>query len=214
MKYIPSSTGSAYLPKILGTYENALHPWIGDVAQGSYRSLYVVGCAEGYYAVGLKRVSPNSEVFAFDINPTARQLCSELAKLNSVTLQVNGEFFPNEWPLDDAMIFVDIEGNEEDLLDPAVFSQLARCDLIIETHDFAFGRGNISRTLRQRFEATHYIESCSATFDESEEKKLSSALGISQDLVHTAANEWRASKNDWLRMISKTNSDHRAAQKS
>lgn len=53
MKYIENSHGSAYLPKILGSYEKELHKFIPRIVEEEYELILDIGAAEGYYAVGL-----------------------------------------------------------------------------------------------------------------------------------------------------------------
>ena len=45
-----------------------------------YQTVVNVGCAEGYYAIGMARLMPNSLFLAFDINPKAIECCRELAR--------------------------------------------------------------------------------------------------------------------------------------
>src|SRR6478672_6897407 len=48
-----NSVGSALIPKLLGSYERELHPLIDSICAGQYDQVVDIGCAEGYYAVGL-----------------------------------------------------------------------------------------------------------------------------------------------------------------
>lgn len=84
MQYIDEASGSVLLPKILGTYESALIPWIVEAQNNGYETLIDVGCAEGYYAVGFAKTCSGIQVFAYDLNPMARELCQILADTNSV----------------------------------------------------------------------------------------------------------------------------------
>ena len=54
-----------YAPKLLGTLEHDLHPYLPDLSK--YTSLVNVGCAEGYYSVGPLTVQKALKVSAFDI---------------------------------------------------------------------------------------------------------------------------------------------------
>ena len=53
MNYIKRSSGSALLPKILGSYEEPIQGWIKEVIEKKN-----IGCAEGYYACGFARRLP------------------------------------------------------------------------------------------------------------------------------------------------------------
>src|SRR5450432_1298867 len=81
MKYIPQSNGSALIPKLTGTYEQELHGIIEEVSQRKYHTLVDVGCAEGYYLVGLALRLPNLHVHGFDLNAEALKNCQRLATI-------------------------------------------------------------------------------------------------------------------------------------
>jgi methylase of polypeptide subunit release factors len=74
--------------KLLGSYEEELHPVIAHALR-SRPSIFVdIGCADGYYAVGFAQASPATTILAFDISRTARELCGELAVVNGVEARV------------------------------------------------------------------------------------------------------------------------------
>ncbi|MFZ1789307.1 MAG: 50S ribosomal protein L11 methyltransferase, partial [Saprospiraceae bacterium] len=75
---------STILPKLIGTYEMELANIIEDVKNKSYETIIDIGCAEGYYAVGFAMTTSNAQIIAYDIDPDARELCLEMAKLNLV----------------------------------------------------------------------------------------------------------------------------------
>lgn len=78
------STGSALIPKILGCYERELHEVFEEVCQQRYSAIVDIGCAEGYYAVGLAMRLQHANVYAFDTDRAARDLCREMARTNCV----------------------------------------------------------------------------------------------------------------------------------
>jgi hypothetical protein len=47
------SVGSAPLPKLLGSYESELHAALEQLLTEEHETVVDIGCAEGYYAVGL-----------------------------------------------------------------------------------------------------------------------------------------------------------------
>src|SRR5918997_1281919 len=59
MRYSPRLTASdtllshTLLPKLVGCYEVELHDTLAAVFKRKYRQVINIGCAEGYYAVGL-----------------------------------------------------------------------------------------------------------------------------------------------------------------
>jgi hypothetical protein len=141
MRFHTHATEGCYIPKLLGCYEEELHPLLESIArQNPYDRIINVGCAEGYYAVGLARCLPNAKILAFDINPKAQEYCKSLAAMNGVSDQVlvGGKVSVEDWPglIDGRVLIVsDCEGAEYDLLDPNKSRQvLKQADFLIELH--------------------------------------------------------------------------------
>jgi len=160
MIYGDMAAGSAYTPKILGTYELELRPWIEQVIQENYAAIIDLGCAEGYYAVGLAVRCPNAVIYAFDGDPLARGACQELATLNGVENRIHiGGYCDAEimktLPLEKAMLICDVEGSEFELLDPELLPVLTTIDIIVELHELL--RPGVTATLLNRFTPTHDI---------------------------------------------------------
>ena len=88
MRFGSRAAEGCYLPKLLGCYEHELHPIIARLPRRGYRRVVNIGCAEGYYAVGLARLLPTATVLAFDSTAGARKLCAELAALNGVAERI------------------------------------------------------------------------------------------------------------------------------
>lgn len=158
MAYVLSWVGSALGPKLIGSYEAELHPLIAEFPGRGYETVVNVGCGEGYYAVGLARLLPAAQVFAFDTDPMARDLCGHMAAVNGVAdrVRVEGECTHarlNELARPRTLIFCDIEGAELVLLDPARVPNLAACDILVEMHDFIDPA--TSHQVAARFAATH-----------------------------------------------------------
>jgi hypothetical protein len=57
MKYLPGFC-EGILPKLLGSYEQELWPALHSIASLPIQAVINIGCAEGYYAVGLARLLP------------------------------------------------------------------------------------------------------------------------------------------------------------
>lgn len=151
---------SLHYPKLLGTYESELHPWIQQVSDCSYEVVVDVGAAEGYYAVGLARLMPAAKVIAYELDPGAREQLSKLASLNDLSRQVEirGGCHPGELlKLKEkrGLMIMDCEGYEEVLLTKEVITNLAGWDFLIETHD-GYSRG-VTQRLIGRFSATHDV---------------------------------------------------------
>jgi len=164
MKYSEAkSVGSSFLPKLIGSYEAELHPTIEVVCQNNYSDIIDIGCAEGYYAVGLAMRFPDAKIHAFDTDEEAIRLCQEMAALNGVDRErfLIGDFCDTQKLLNisiqgKGLIICDCEGYEKELFTPRAAEKLAQHDLIIETHD-CFDI-EISTYLYNIFIKTHDIE--------------------------------------------------------
>ena len=155
------SHGSTLISKLIGSYESEIQPIVETCCRDDYVAVVDIGCAEGYYAVGLARRLANTRVLAVDIQPKALELCEQMAALNGVDDRVEcASAFDWAWldrlgPDERALILSDCEGFELELFSPESIRRLARHDVLIETHDFI--DASISQTLRDRFEATHVV---------------------------------------------------------
>ena len=160
MTYLAAAAEGALVPRLLGTYESELHPHIRAIAAAGLDCVLNVGCAEGYYAVGLARLLEGVEVHAFDTNPQAQTACVELAARNGVEarVRVGGEFGPEDFERfagRRALVMMDVEGAELDLLDPSRAPALRGMSVIVETHDLY--RKDARGQLMVRFAASHEI---------------------------------------------------------
>jgi hypothetical protein len=120
-----------------------------------YKQVINIGCAEGYYAVGLALGLPDIPVFAFDIEAANREFCREMATINGVENRVfiRGECNSAELAniaRENSLIVCDCEGCELELLHP----NLARnSDVMVELHDCV--NDVITPTILGRFAETH-----------------------------------------------------------
>jgi SAM-dependent methyltransferase len=146
--------------KLFGTYEHELHAAIEYAVWRLPKIVVNVGCAEGYYAIGLARML-EADVYGFDICEESLLMCKDYAERNNVmvTLAV-GCKSPGEMRLPDLpgrrLYIVDVEGEEFELLDLGKCPELINSDIIVECHDFL--RPQVSIMLADRFSRTHRIE--------------------------------------------------------
>ena len=181
MKYSANrAVCSAYYPKILGSYESELHAIIDSFIKNEYSEVIDIGCAEGYYAVGLALKISSAEIFAFDTNYEARQLCYEMATENKVQnrIHIAGLCSPEtlkKFPFTKrGLIVSDCEGFEAALFTSESIMNLMNCDMIIETHDW--WDITISDKLRDVFSKTHHIQVIKSVDDIEKAKTYSSAV--------------------------------------
>jgi precorrin-6B methylase 2 len=158
MKYPEmTSVGSEIYPKLLGSYERELSDVIAYVLQQPYSAIVDIGCAEGYYAVGLGKHLTGARIYAFDTDQLALTNCQKMANINNVEVVVGG-FCDKEYLLQldlgkKALLFMDCEGYELNLIDAEVAKSFSQHDFLIESHDFI----NLETTQRllQAFSCSH-----------------------------------------------------------
>ena len=162
-----------------------------------------IGCAEGYYAVGMARRMPNTRVLAFDLNPKAQETCKALAAKNGVSdrVQVGALFKPEDfagYAGQKTLVLCDIEAAEQTLLDPALAPALAGMDLIVESHECLLP--GITHTLIERFKATHQI----TLVQDDGQRQLINPPQWFHSLAHLdqllATWEWRSGATPWVVM--------------
>ena len=148
---------------ILGSQELELREAIETIVARDYRTILNIGAADGYYAVGLALRSPKAQVAAFEALPELHPVIARTAAANGVAdrVSVEGGCTPAllrariGGAAAPTLILMDIEGGEVALLDPAAIPELARADILVETHD-SFVAG-ATETLIERFRGTHDI---------------------------------------------------------
>jgi precorrin-6B methylase 2 len=204
MAYASEASEGALVPRLLGTYESELHPHLAAFAAAGIDTVVDVGCAEGYYAVGLARMMPGAAVHAYDIDEKARLACAELAARNGVAdrVVVGGEFAPDGFEAfagRRVLVMVDAEGAEIDVLQPQLSPALAGMNVIVETHDLY--RAGALATLAERFSPTHDIVRVDQQPKVFEAPDWLKALPHLDQLL--AVWEWRARPTPWLVMTPK-----------
>ena len=88
MNYIHDTIGGGYVPKLLGIYERELHLVIRSFAAVGIHRVINVGAADGYYAVGLSRMSPDLRVVAFEMEQRGREFLRAMAERNGVLSRI------------------------------------------------------------------------------------------------------------------------------
>ena len=149
------------VPKLAGSYERELAGVIERAIASEPPTVVNVGAADGYYAIGLARRLPEATVLAFDIDPSARRLCTRLARANRVAerVRVAGECDLaglTDFVADRALVVMDCEGCEADLLVPERVPFLERCSVLVELHGIL--RPGSEDEVIGRFEQTHDVE--------------------------------------------------------
>ena len=146
MEFLSSVSEGCFIPKLLGNYESELHDYIKSLVIKKPDIIINVGSAEGYYAVGLKRLLPDTKVFAFDIDKNAQDKCKELSQINNVEVIIEGEFKPeilNEFKNSDVSLMCDIEGEEINLVTEDNLNLFQNTEVCMELHYNYEGKHNM-----------------------------------------------------------------------
>ncbi len=200
MDYAFRASEGSRSARLLGCYEASLAPVIEAIIARAYPLVIDVGCAEGYYAVGLARRIPGARVLARDENPKAQALCGMLAARNGVAdrVEVGGRMDHADFAIcadQSVLVLCDIEGAEAELLDPVLAPGLLFADILVETHDVM--RPGLSDLIASRFAASHTI----LRLDRKISTDLPDWMESLSDLDRLIALwEWRGGPTPWLWM--------------
>jgi len=196
-----TATEGSRLPRLIGYYERTLRPVIDEIISRGYPLVIDVGCAEGYYAVGLAIQMPQTRVWARGTNPKAQANCAKLAALNGVADRIKIGSILTHGDFDicsgqDTIVICDIEGAERELLDPDKAPGLLQADILVESHEC--DDAGLTETLRKRFAPTHDVETFDRAVDSSVLPPWMESLSDLDRLI--ALWEWRAGPTPWLWM--------------
>ena len=203
LDFLPQSAEGCHIAKLLGCYEQPLQPYIEQAIQKQYATILNIGCAEGYYAVGMAKRMPNTQVLAHDLNPKAQEISAALAQKNSVSERVTiGTLFtPDDFAAHaghEVLLMCDIEGAERELLNPEIAPALKGMDIIVESHECLIP--GITQLLIDRFKDTHQI----TLVQDDGQRQLVSPPQWFINLAHLdqllATWEWRSGPTPWLVM--------------
>jgi hypothetical protein len=147
--------------KLLGLYEQELHETLESVIASQPDSVTNVGCAEGYYALGLSLRLPNCPTYAFDRDERAQTICKSGVELNSLTAHtfVNGccthaNLVALVQSSEKPFLLIDCEGCERELLLGSDYP-FKHARILVECHDFL--DRDITRDIVAKFSKSHIV---------------------------------------------------------
>ncbi|MEO5740565.1 MAG: hypothetical protein ABIS29_08225 [Vicinamibacterales bacterium] len=144
-------------PYLLGTYEAELHDTWNRLLQRKYNEFVDVGANFGYYAVGLARRFPSTNVVAFDVDGWARKAVAEMCAANDTPNVSIETWCDPAWLAlhlkDRSLVISDCEGYEGALFCEQWVPAFATCTFVIELHE-AFVPG-VTGQCRAMFADTH-----------------------------------------------------------
>jgi predicted O-methyltransferase YrrM len=165
-----------------------------------------IGSAEGYYAVGLATRLPEARIICFEAQDEYHFLLRDLGALNKVEkrMQIHGFCTPellnsHFGSSESTLVVCDVEGAEDQLLDPDLIPGLRNADILVELHDA--GLPGISQKIRDRFEATHTITTLTSRERTPQDWPLRQRLGWKKE--EQFLSEHRPAAMDWFWMEKK-----------
>ncbi len=191
-------------PKLIGAYELELHAALEERIAANPRLVVDVGCAEGYYAIGLARRLPHAEVIAFDGDPEARRLTLLCAIANGVQARVRTRGLATISALGevglgaDTLLISDCEGAEDALLDPERLPRLRTTPMIVELHEHLVA--GVGERLAARFCDSHELTTVRAT-DRASFEVAGPAAGWPRHERDALLDEGRPPSMSWLVML-------------
>jgi hypothetical protein len=160
LTFPPKAVGaSGFLPaKLLGCYEAEVVETI--LSLDAPDTFVDIGSGDGYYPVAIARLNPRAKVIGFETDGRERRLAGELTSLNGVSVDLyataTASALNTQLPHDGGLLILcDIEGAEDQVLEPQVVPRLREASMIVELHPRVVP--DIEAKLRARFEATHKI---------------------------------------------------------
>lgn len=199
MDYCVAATEGGRAPRLLGVYEAGLAPVIEAAVARSYPLVIDVGCAEGYYAVGMALRLRRARILARDLDPRAQERCRALAKANGVAarVEIGGAMGPGDFAICTAqptLVICDIEGAEDQLLNPEAAPGLRAADILVECHDGMVP--GLSDRIAARFAESHHVTRIGRVLNATALPGWTEELSDLDRLL--ALWEWRASPTPWL----------------
>jgi len=193
---------NSLVPKLIGSYESELHRILSLVFSNRYTTVINIGCAEGYYAVGLALQMPHCRVLAFDLVRRCRRQCRALARKNGVEGRVSicercdcgrlNAILDSE-ENGKSLIVADCEGFEYELLVPAAIPRLATADLLIELHEWT--NPGLADGFLGCFAATHSVTLIGT--EPRDPFRYAAIAYLSEQSRHLAVNEFRHTGQRW-----------------
>jgi hypothetical protein len=201
-----------HLPAYLGTYELELRPLLARLSGTRFDVVLNVGAADGYYAAGLARLWPDAQIVAFELRADKQANIERVADANGVgpRVRIEGECTPER--LDQLtraagrpLVWIDVDGAEVELLDPARAPGLRRAEIVVELHEHLVP--GVRDLLEARFASTHAADLISGRERRLDDFPLRRRLWRTvpgRALARESMQERRPVVQDWLHLAPTT----------
>jgi hypothetical protein len=202
LRFPPKALGHTnYLSaKLMGVYEPEVVRFLSEQA-GEAEVFVDLGSGDGFFCVGVARQSP-ARIIGYETNQFERRLAEEIAGVNGVQIETRGladlaEL--NALPEGKLLLLSDIEGLEEDLIDPDKVPRLRSATMAIETHEQF--RPAVVEKLTSRFSETHEITRYFA--EETRPESCPEVSGWSHADFEIVAYDGHHSGDSWMTLVPK-----------
>lgn len=157
------------ITKTLGVYEHHVLEKLFELRGATHVPFVDIGAADGYFAIGAAVSGLSQTVYAYEITTRGREALAYNAQINGclekITICAEANFDSlSQLILEhgQALMLIDIEGFEFDLLDERVLNLLSDCHIIVELHPSVVEHGHerqerLINAARRHFDA-HLIE--------------------------------------------------------
>jgi len=202
-----SNWNEAYLLTMyLGQYERQIQNEIEALLDIDFANVIIIGCAEGFFTMGLAKVFPKATIVSVDIDPNTLAICRQNAEINGYTDRceflsaadqgVLASYLDNGKP---NLVFSDCEGYEFTLLTKDFVEKYPQTSYVCEIHDFN-DRGEIiagkKDALADAFAGTHEVKVFSGEPRDPREGTMLDDFTSSEQWL--ALDEGRARGMEWL----------------
>lgn len=150
---------------LLGLYEKDVLDSLQNIPK-KFTTFIDLGAADGYYGIGVLVNNLFQNSICFEISEKGRQTIRDNAQLNNVLNKVEirgiakNDFYHDlsTLTLSNAVLFIDIEGAEFELIDKATFSAFNKSIIFVELHDWFFEDGEEKlKKLKNDSNSTHVL---------------------------------------------------------
>ena len=127
--------------KMLGVYEKVVLDKIIEFSKSTNGPFIDIGASDGYYVIGATYAGLFQQAHAFEIDPQGQEAIRHNAEINGVADKIHIHGSADSAQLrslvkshENALVLIDIEGGEFDLLDADTIEALRDCTIIVELH--------------------------------------------------------------------------------
>ena len=137
------------ITKILNVYENHVLEKLIYFSKKKKLDFINIGAADGYFSIGFALAKIFNKIYAYEINKIGQDLLRQNIELNKCSDVIEVKSEANYQSLKDiisngngAVVLIDIEGFEFELLDERLLKCLKNCYVICELHPFLLLNGH------------------------------------------------------------------------